>query len=302
MSPVSLPFYQVDAFSKVPFGGNPAAVVLLRSKLEDDVLQKIAAENNLAETAFVALTSDQESSESDPFASRSEFNLRWFTPTTEVPLCGHATLASAAALFDRGNQSPSLQFHTLSGVLSVSRQAASPGAPLLAMTLPLAAPCDPVPAPCADLSGPFIKACTGGLPVKEVLFTGASNLNYVVVVLQDATTRSQLESIQPDIEGLLGAVSGKQVHGVIVTAPGSNGYDVFSRFFGPWMGISEDHVTGSAHSVLGPYWETRLDRSELSARQCSERGGELQLRVDRTAGKVTVCGAATVVIRGTFCI
>ncbi len=237
--------YQVDAFASRPFEGNPAAVCLLDAWLDDALLQSIAEENNLSETAFLVPT--------DP-----GFELRWFTPVAEVDLCGHATLASAHVLFEHaGFSGEQVHFATRSGPLTVQRSG-----PLLEMDFP-AKP----PSPCAAPPG-FARAL--GREPLEVLVAD----DFVAVFESEAAV---LE-LTPDM-GLLAAIGRR---GICVTAPGES-HDFVSRFFAPRLGIPEDPVTGSAHCQLAPYWAARLGRQRLQARQVSRRGGLVgcELRGDR---------------------
>lgn len=229
--------YQVDAFSPTIFSGNPAAVVPLTDWLPDTLLQAIAAENNLSETAFFAPEGDA-------------WRLRWFTPVAEVDLCGHATLASAHVLFHHlGITAERIRFHTRSGELTVRRDG-----DLLEMDFPArpSTPCTPPD----DLLRGLIH------PPQEVL---ASD-DYIAIYASEA----EIRALRPD----LAALARLDRRGVIVTAPGDT-TDFVSRFFGPKLGIPEDPVTGSAHCELMPYWAQRLGRDRLRAVQCSARGGEL---------------------------
>jgi PhzF family phenazine biosynthesis protein len=244
-----VPIYQVDAFTNRRFAGNPAAVMLLEKYLPDDALQAIAAENNLAETAFLVSEGD-------------DYRIRWFTPTTEVPLCGHATLASAAAVMERVEPGRSkVTFHSASGPLTVDRKDAG-----YVMNFPIRKP-EPVAVT------PAIKEALRVTPV-EVL---AESFNYVAVLENAAAVRD----LAPD----LGRISWLDRSGMIVTAPGDEGYDFISRYFAPAKGIPEDPVTGSAHCALTPYWAKRLGKTALRAFQASPRGGEVlcQLLGDRVA-------------------
>jgi len=310
---------QVDAFATKAFDGNPAAVCLLSSTLPDlpdEVLQAIAAENNLSETAFLRpLTQPEDKSENNPekeFKICNRFALRWFTPKIEVPLCGHATLASAAALFDcAGNTAKTLYFDTKSGELAVERvDEKNNGTDTLklAMSLPLL---KPVPAESIPQDftkdSPLVEAALGKSRsyiiekdyIKEIVYDPA--LRYLIIAFDGPITQSYIESLKPDVKAMDAAHTEGKLVGVILTgAAESNSlhHDFFSRFFGPWVGIDEDPVTGSAHSVLGPYWAEKLGKTELKARQCSQRGGELDLTVDWEAKRVVVAGGAVVVIRG----
>ena len=243
---MQIPIYQIDAFAARPFAGNPAAVCPLDAWLPDDVLQAIALENNLSETAFLV-----------PLPGGG-YHLRWFTPTVEVPLCGHATLASAHLLLNRTDcDHDRIAFETLSGRLDVWRVGDR-----LAMELP-ADPPAPVPAP------EGLAAALGQTP-REV-----HKGRYWLVLLEDETA---VRDLAPDI----GAIGRLEPGNLIVTAPGRE-VDFVSRFFAPGAGVPEDPVTGSAHCILTPFWAERLGRERLTARQLSARGGELvcELKGDR---------------------
>lgn len=257
-----LAFYQVDAFTDAPFAGNPAAVCLNERWLPDDLMQAIAAENNLSETAFLVPEGE-------------DWGLRWFTPEAEVDLCGHATLAAAAALFDDEDGDASVVFHTASGALTVARMGDRYELDLPAIPpLPLGGP-----PPSALLEG------LGRAPA-EVLDAG-HNLFCVF------GTEAEVAGLDPDFDRLR-TLGDKRV---IVTAPGaSEDVDFVSRFFGPTVGVDEDPVTGSAHCTLAPYWADRLDQRTLQARQISARGGALE--VEDRGGRVALRGHAVIVIRG----
>ncbi len=241
------PIYQVDAFAPSLFGGNPAAVMPVRSFPADAVMQAIAAENNLAETAFLV-------------PQDRDYRLRWFTPAVEVPLCGHATLASAAVVMERldaGRQE--VTFHSASGPLHVKRQGA-----VYVMDFP-ARPSEPTAAP------EGLAVALGATPVEVYV----NEFNYMVV-LADVHA---LRALQPD----MAAIARLDRGGVIVTAQGEGSYDFTSRYFAPAKGIPEDPVTGSAHCMLAPYWSKRLRKNDLRAFQASRRGGAVgcRLRGDR---------------------
>lgn len=240
---MSIPIFQVDAFTSRRFAGNPAAVMVLDQFLEDAALQVIAAENNLAETAF--LVPDGE-----------DFRLRWFTPTVEVPLCGHATLASAAVVMERlSPQRRRVVFHSASGALTVDR--VSDG---YVMNFP-ARPSAPVEPPAG------LAEALGQRPVE----VAADRFNYLVLL----DGAGQVRGLSPD----LAAINRLDRDGVIVTAPGDDGYDFVSRYFAPAKGIPEDPVTGGAHCMLVPYWAKRLGKTAFRAFQASERGGEIGCRL-----------------------
>lgn len=255
---MELPIFQVDAFSSTIFSGNPAAICPLGDWLPDDVLQSIAAENNLAETAFFV-------------GENGRYRLRWFTPVCEVDLCGHATLASAFVLFHRLNESaPKLSFETKSGELIVTRDGGR-----LAMDFPSRPP-SPAQAP-ADLL-----EALGGQPA-EVLRAR----DYLVVY----GCEDEVRALNPDMM-LLKKVD---TFAVIVTAPGKD-CDFVSRFFAPAKGIPEDPVTGSAHCTLIPYWAGRLGKTTLHARQVSARGGELLCKL--SGDRVEIAGYAALFLEG----
>lgn len=259
---MKLHLYQVDAFTSKVFSGNPAAVCLLEEWPDDRLLQSIAAENNLSETAFLLPKGDI-------------VELRWFTPVTEVALCGHATLAGAYVLFHlRGWPRPEIQFHTRkSGVLTVMHSG-----PLLQMDFP-ARPPHPIETP---------SWLEGALGVDaEKAFGSAEDL---LVLLRDEQT---VRELKPDMAAIMR--SGDR--GIIVTARGLQS-DFVSRFFAPQVGIPEDPVTGSAHCVLTPYWANVLGKRELHAFQVSARGGELFCR--ENGSRVEIAGRAALYLEGTI--
>ncbi|MFC3165960.1 PhzF family phenazine biosynthesis protein [Ciceribacter thiooxidans] len=238
-----VPMFQVDAFTNRRFAGNPAAVMLLDDFLEDAALQAIAAENNLAETAFLVPYGD-------------DYRLRWFTPTVEVPLCGHATLASAAVVMERlSPQRRRVVFHSTSGALTVDRRS-----DVYVMNFP-ARPTEPVEPP------PGLTEALGARPVEAV----TDHFNYLVLL----ETAGQVRRLAPD----MAAINRLDRTGVIVTAPGDDGYDFVSRYFAPAKGIPEDPVTGGAHCALTPYWAERLGKTDFRAFQASRRGGEIGCRL-----------------------
>jgi predicted PhzF superfamily epimerase YddE/YHI9 len=250
--------YQIDAFTNEPFKGNPAAVVPFDEWPADEVMQDIALENNLAETAFVIRDGDN-------------YGLRWFTPTVEMDLCGHATLATGYLLFEiLGTDKRILRFQTRSGELTVEKAGNRyaldfPSRPAL---------------PAAPPAGLFeaIRATP-----KEVL----KSRDYLLVFESEA----EVKALKPDIA----ALKSVDAHGVIVTAAGETS-DFVSRFFAPAVGVDEDPVTGSTHCTLIPYWAERLGKNKLYARQVSSRGGELfcELRGDR----VKIAGDAVIYLKG----
>lgn len=237
------PIFQIDAFTTRRFHGNPAAVMPLEKFPDDAVMQAIAAENNLAETAFLV-------------PEGRDYRIRWFTPATEVPLCGHATLASAATVMERLEPERSdVVFHSASGPLAVRRSGNG-----YVMDFP-ARPSKKVTTP-RELA-----KALGMMPVRVY----AEPTNYMAV-LKDAR---QVRELKPD----LAAIARLDRGGVIVTAPGDGEYDFISRYFAPAKGVPEDPVTGSAHCMLTPYWAGRLSKTEMRAYQASPRGGEMICRL-----------------------
>lgn len=264
MCAMKIPMYQVDAFTRVPFKGNPAAVCVLESWPDDATLQNIAAENNLAETAFI-IQAD----------GAHDYDLRWFTPEVEMDLCGHATLASAYVVFEfLQPELNAVSFSTMSGELNVVQAVDGQ----LSMDFPARAP-ELAP---AKVVGP-VRDLFGDL-AQEVW--QARDL----LVLMDA--EAAVQNFQPDMAALSGF---KDHFAVIITAPGDE-VDFVSRFFAPNAGIPEDPVTGSAHCTLIPFWAKRLGRQVLRARQLSQRTGELLC--ENEGERVRMSGHATLFLRG----
>lgn len=259
---MSLPLHVVDAFATQPFTGNPAGVCLLGSPAEEAWMQNVSAEMRHAETAFL-------------YREGEGWRLRWFTPTSEVELCGHATLASAHVLFETGALSPDATalFHTLSGELRVVRQADG----RLAMDFPATPPeAAPLPDGFSDVFG--------FTPV----WSGRSRFDLFAVAPDPETVRGLDPSEQ--------AVADLGARGVIITAQASGDTDVVSRFFAPGVGVPEDPVTGSAHCAIGPYWAEELGRQRLRCVQASPRGGEIEVHVQQE--RVSLIGSAITVLRG----
>jgi PhzF family phenazine biosynthesis protein len=254
-----IPFFQVDAFASKPLTGNPAAVMPLDQWPSDELLQAIAAENNLSETAFT-VASD---------SGGADFDLRWFTPTTEVNLCGHATLAAAHVLI-RGDQ---VRFSTRSGILTVSRND-----DLLHLDLPVA------PVERRDVPG-----LEQALGVAGETFGGAGPQSVAILLLESGEA---VRAVAPDFAALRDFPEL-----VIVTAPGDE-HDIASRVFAVPMGIDEDPVTGAAHAALVPFWASRLGRDDFTAIQASARGGVLECR--NSGDRVILGGRCVTVIEGYF--
>lgn len=255
---MKLSIYQVDAFTREAFHGNPAAVVPLEEWLPPETMLAIAAENNLAETAFFIKSGDS-------------YELRWFTPEIEIDLCGHATLASAHVLWNElGYDADTIRFQTKSGELTVTREGE-----LMTLDFP-SRPAEEADAP------EGLAEILGGIPQRVL-----KSRDYLAVF----NTEAEVLALRPDFR----ALSELGVHAVIATAPGDTS-DFVSRFFAPSVGVDEDPVTGSAHSTLIPYWAEQLGKNELYARQVSKRGGELfcELRGDR----VRIGGNAVLYLKG----
>ena len=255
------PIVQIDAFSDVPFGGNPAAVCLLAEPRSDRWMQSVAVEMNLSETAFLLREGEG-------------YRLRWFTPGAEVDLCGHATLASAHLLWEDGHLAPESDavFETRSGRLTARRNG------------------DWID---MDFPASTVKSAEPPADLERALGTPASFWGTGLYALAEVESETALRRMQPDIRRLA------ELHsvGVCVTAAAStNGFDFVSRFFAPAVGIDEDPVTGSAHCMLAPYWAERLGRSEMTAYQASPRGGVVRLRL--AGDRVGISGQAVTVLRG----
>lgn len=252
--------FQLDSFTTRRFAGNPAAVMLLEHYPEDAILQALAAENNLAETAFLV-------------PEGAEYRIRWFTPAVEVPLCGHATLASAAVVLERLEPARDMVvFHSASGPLAVRRSALG-----YAMDFP-ARRCTPATPPDG------LADALGANPV-ETLWDG---FNFLVRLASAA----EVIGLSPDFA----AIARMPCGGVIVTAPGEGAHDCVSRYFAPAKGIAEDPVTGGAHCALTPYWAERLGKTELHAFQASARGGSLRCRL--RGDRVDLEGACVFYLEG----
>jgi PhzF family phenazine biosynthesis protein len=263
---VPLPIFCVDAFTDRPFAGNPAGVCLLEAARPETWMRSVAAEMNLAETAFV-----------EPHGG--DFHLRWFTPTTEVDLCGHATLASAHVLWTEGRVPPDavIRFHTKSGVLTAAR-----AGDLIELDFPSEPP--------SAAPAPDVLASALGVTLTWV---GRNRMDYLVEVASDESVRH----LRPDLKAL-GTIEGR---GIIVTArSAARSHDFVSRFFGPAVGVDEDPVTGSAHCCLGPYWAEKLGKTDLLGYQASARGGTV--RVSVRGSRVRLGGGAVTVYGGTLLI
>lgn len=265
---MSLPLYQVDAFTNAAFAGNPAAVCLLPTPRSADWMQNVATEMNLSETAFLR-----------PLPSGA-YRLRWFTPTDEVELCGHATLASAHVLWAEGHLAPDTEarFESASGRLTATRDDE-----WITLDFP-ADPADPTDATPASL--------LGGLSGAQPSFVGHNGRDYLVRLDSAEAVRS-LTPKMPRLAALEG-------RGVIVTAPAdTEEADFVSRFFAPGVGVPEDPVTGSAHCALAPYWASETGRTQLTGHQISPRGGVVRIQMDAPdAERVALSGQAVTTVQG----
>lgn len=252
--------YQVDAFTDKPFSGNPAGVCILDSKPTDEWMQDIASEMNLAETAFLLKEGDG-------------YRLRWFTPNSEIDLCGHATLASAHILMEKGyiSEGREVNFYTKSGLLTAKSKEG-----WIQLNFP-ATPEMRVEAPIELMDALNI----------DPIYVGKNIFDYIIEV----ETEDIVRNMKPDFTKLLKV----DTRGVIVTAR-SMDYDFVSRFFAPEIGVFEDPVTGSSHCCLGPYWKDKLGKDEFTAYQASSRGGELRVKV--VEDRVFISGKALTVLEG----
>lgn len=259
--------YQVDAFTDTPFTGNPAGVCMLTRERNPSWMQDVAAEMSLSETAFLQPRGED------------AYRLRWFTPTHEVDLCGHATLASAHVLWSDGfvSRNSTVQFETKSGSLTATRDGA--------WTI-MDFPAEPV------TSIQAADALLDGLALHEPVFLGRTDRDYFV----HCASIDRVRTLDPNMEIL----AGLDCRGVIVTAEAPTGdADFVSRFFAPGVGVPEDPVTGSAHCALGPYWIEKIGAPSLTGRQISQRGGTVHVEMESaTATRIALSGQATIVIRG----
>lgn len=256
---MKIQLYQVDAFTKNIFSGNPAAVCPLQEEIPASIMQKIALENALSETAFFR-------------PLEGAYSLRWFTPSTEVDLCGHATLASAFILFEHLNYTePVLRFQTRSGELTVEKTREG-----FKMNLPADSPRE------TEIT-PLLNRAVG---VKVIKAVKGKN-----ILMAEVASETELKSLIPEIYTVM------QVHpnGLIITAKGDE-VDFVSRSFFPNLGINEDPVTGASHTLLAPYWAARLGKTKLTAKQLSKRGGDLQCY--HTGDRVEICGQAVLFLKG----
>jgi predicted PhzF superfamily epimerase YddE/YHI9 len=262
---VAQPIVHVDAFTAVPFAGSPAAVCIMPTARDAGWMQHVAREMNLSETAFVVPRG----------GSTDDFELRWFTPTVEVDLCGHATLASAHVLWENGHvaAAATARFHTRSGLLTAARRGE-----WIELDFPTT-PDEPIDPPAG------LVEAVGARP----LYVGRSRFDFLFELADETAVRN----VRPDF----GKLRGFAARGVIVTSRADDaGVDFVSRYFAPAFGIDEDPVTGSTHCCLGPFWSRRVSKQTFIARQVSARGGELKVTLD--GDRVRLGGQAVTVLRG----
>ncbi|XP_041364217.1 phenazine biosynthesis-like domain-containing protein 1 [Gigantopelta aegis] len=297
----TFPIYTVDAFTDVKFRGNPAAVCPLSDdKFPDDLLQKISAEINLAETAFITRLKEDDSFENIEcvfcHVVGDTFRLRWFTPVCEIKLCGHGTLATSAVLFDKlGNKSDKLVFKTLSGDLVVKRND-----DCYLMDFPLGRTVEQN----IERHEGIIKSLGETPELVDVVY--CESLRYLLIRVKEGWTRDQFEDWTPNISIMNDATD--SLVALIITTRGSpqqgykdnkgKPYDFVSRVFDPWTGLSEDPVTGSAQTVLVDYWSNVCGKNEFFTRQCSKRGGEIYIRLK--GDRVELLGKAVFMMEGRF--
>ncbi len=267
--------FQIDAFANEAFQGNPAAVCILTQEYDDYILQQIAAEMNLSETAFVYIK------DMSSVTQENTFPLRWFTPQVEVNLCGHATLATAAVMFHEvGIKFDEVFFDTLSGRLSAKRVKEG-----IALNFPKNEP--------EQISAP--DELLDALGINK--YVNAAYAEGVTDLLIELETELEVKYLKPNFARLTKLELDNKIRGVMVTAKGNNEIDFVSRFFAPWVGINEDPVTGSAHTILAPYWSKKLHKNEMNASQISERGGKLTVRVLEDQ-RVEIIGETRLVLKG----
>lgn len=260
--------FVVDAFTDKAFGGNPAGVCLCKEDIGERLMQSIAAELRHSETAFIRQSDNDE----------NHFHIRYFTPTTEIAFCGHATLASSKLILDK-LEKKEISFQTHNGL---SLKATKKGNDVM-MLFPLYGIVD----------YPFNGALLKALGIEAPLRTGyAAELNMLMIHVSHP---DQLQNLRPDYAAMI--ASSNEIKEVVVTAAGSAGYDFYSRCFCPWIGIDEDPVTGASHSVLAKYWSNLLKKKTMKAYQCSERGGYLHLNITAT-NQLQVTSNAVIVLEG----
>jgi len=281
----SITIFQVDSFTDTPFKGNPAGVCVLEKTLDDELMQNIAAEMNLSETAFAVPKTKT------PITRTDKFNLCWFTPKCEVNLCGHATLATARVLYDIFEvKNDTLTFSTHSGDLITNRRD-----DFIQLDFPAG---DPQPVELPEYMIDALNLYENGL---DQFIHGASQCQKTNILLVRFSKPEIIVDISPKFNDLFHAEEAMGTKGIIVTAGGEGPYDFISRFFAPCYGIDEDPVTGAAHTVLTPYWTLMLKKKKLIADQASKRGGELivELKEDakKSRNRVLISGKAVIIMQ-----
>lgn len=275
---MKIPIYQVDAFTKEQFKGNPAGICILEKEIDDIHMLLIAEEMNLSETAFISPYDGK------TISASKAFKLRWFTPKIEVPLCGHATLGTSKVLFDDiGIRMNTIIYETRSGRL-VSEKCDEG----ITLDFPIDEP--------SSIEPPTEILKAMGISSYENIIYGKST-NKLVIHLK---TQNEVLKLNPNFE-LMKKIHCNSIKGVGVTCIGNGKYDFISRYFNPWAGVNEDPVTGSVHTLLSAYWSDLLKKNEMRAYQASHRGGEILLRIERQ-GRVKLIGEAVIVLKGTISI
>lgn len=269
---MNIPIYYLDAFTDKIFSGNPIAICPLKETINDDLMQKIANEINFSETAFVW-------NNFSDFSNIKEFNLRWFTPTSEVNLCGHGTLGTSSLIFNYFNNINSqLIFNTLSGEIFAKKEDST-----IWLNLPK------YNYEKYQISQDILEA----LGIKDFLNCVVAKENETILI-----EASDIQSIQPDFNKLK-QINEKYLGALIVTEKNNSKYDFVSRYFTPWYGINEDPVTGSAHCLLSAYWSDKLNKNQMIAYQLSERGGEINIKLNETSSeRVLIGGKAILTLKG----
>lgn len=273
MRPLSI--YQVDAFTNECFKGNPAGVCILDEEIEEKYMQLIAQEMNLSETAFVWPADEGTVRDADIFI------IRWFTPLSEVPLCGHATLAATKILFSEfGNRNSSITYKTKSGMLAAKKCSER-----IALDFPIDEPLNVIP------SKDILKAL--GIENYENTVIGKKTGKLVIHLSEE----KQIYEVKPNFQELLEIKLDMNIKGIGITSRGNKNYDFISRYFNPWAGVNEDSVTGSVHTLLASYWGQILKKKEMRAYQASQRGGEIVLKI-LEHGRVQLIGDAVITLKG----
>lgn len=267
----TLPIYQVDVFTKEYYRGNPAAVCILDREIEDEQMKSIAGEMNLSETAFVLPIDDK----------LNEYSLRWFTPEVEVPLCGHGTIGTAKVLFEiLGVKGDEIVFQTKSGRVIAKKYDSGIG-----IDFPLDEPED------IHLPDGLLKAM--GIMEYEDVKIGKTTRKIIIKVKEE----KEILNLKPNFEEMRNISTKEGLKGVAITTNNTDKYDFISRYFNPWAGINEDPVTGSVHTVLGPFWSKLLKKDEMIAYQSSSRGGEIVLKI-KDNNRIELIGDAIIVLKG----